>query len=257
MPPYLQLYASVKSFTESSDRTDRVNTSWIIGSNSTFSLSWSASPTAGCGYVVDWCPTSGHCKVEWLKVPPNQTNAIISSSKSLPTKQLHLCNITFPDAAIHLFCYFSTTESFIEGVRYSLSVYACTQGAPVLLERREGYVSEKSKIESFDCSVAHFVQQCFTRVMLLPGIEDGLFKSLKWKQQDSDVEVFWDPINPREQSAFIQGYVLYCSGVNNDIDVNVSTGNVTPSYFLMMGHKLCYEGYTVHSVSHLLNLLHK
>lgn len=94
-------------------------------------------------------------------------------------------------------------------------------------------------------------------VMLLPGIEDGLFKSLKWKQQDSDVEVFWDPINLREQSAFIQGYVLYCSGVNNDIDVNVSTGNVTPSYFLMMGHKLCYEGYTVHSVSHLLNLLHK
>lgn len=42
-----------------------------------------------------------------------------------------------------------------------------------------------------------------------PGIEDPLFKSLKLKQQDSNVEVSWDPIPLREQTAFIQGYILY------------------------------------------------
>ncbi|XP_070781233.1 leukemia inhibitory factor receptor-like [Enoplosus armatus] len=145
----------------------RVNTSRIIGSKGSFDLSWSASPTASCGYVVDWCPTSGHCSVEWLKVPPNETKARIFS------------------------------ENLSDGVRYSLSIFACTQGAPVLLDRREGYVSEKR-------------------------IEDGLFKSLKWKQSYSDVEVSWDRIPLGEQSAFIQGYVLYILDNNSNVDVNVS-----------------------------------
>ena len=52
--------------------------------------------------------------------------------------------------------YFSTLENFKDGLRYTLSVYACTQEAPVLLQRREGYVREKSKIEIFDISVQYF-----------------------------------------------------------------------------------------------------
>lgn len=97
--------------------------------------------------------------MEWLKVSPNETNASIFSSKfySSPANQLHLCNITFPCVTMHLPRYFSTPENFNDGVRYSLSIYACTQGAPFLLERREGYVSEESKIELFDFPVSHYL----------------------------------------------------------------------------------------------------
>ncbi|KAM9338351.1 leukemia inhibitory factor receptor-like [Symphorus nematophorus] len=153
----------------SPDRTERVNTSRILGSSGSFHLSWSASPVASCGYIVDWCPTVGQCEVEWLKVPPNETSAIVSS------------------------------ETFTDGVRYSLSVYACTQGAPVLLERREGYVREKK-------------------------IEGSLFEPLTKELQDSCVKVSWNRIDPRNQSAFIQGYVLlgYFSD-SGKIAVNVST----------------------------------
>lgn len=121
----------------------------ILGSNGGFNLSWSASPIASCGYIVDWCPALGESRVEWVKVPPSETNASIFSGKSysLPSKLLHLCNKTFSCLTIHLFCYIRTPENFKDGLRYLLSIYACTQGAPVLLERREGYVREKSKIQ--------------------------------------------------------------------------------------------------------------
>ncbi|XP_040013095.1 leukemia inhibitory factor receptor-like [Xiphias gladius] len=149
-----------------------VNNLQINRKNGSFSLSWSASPAASCGYIVDWCPTSGHCSLEWLKVPPHEHNANIFS------------------------------KNLKDGLRYSLSLYACTQGAPVLLERGEGYVSEER-------------------------IKDGLFVPLKWKQQDSDVEVSWNPVSLTEQTAFIQGYILYCTDKDNDnkIVCNVSTDN--------------------------------
>lgn len=157
------MFWSNPTFKESSF-SDRTGVSWIVGSEGRFNLSWSASPTASCGYIVDWCPTTGRCSVEWLKVPANETNASIFS------------------------------KNFSDGVRYTLSIYACTQGAPVLLERREGYVREKK-------------------------IENSLFKSLKSKQRDSDVELSWEPISLKEQTAFIQGYVLYDSDSNNKIVV--------------------------------------
>ncbi|XP_068561579.1 oncostatin-M-specific receptor subunit beta-like [Cebidichthys violaceus] len=162
----------------------RVNTSWIVGSGGGFTLSWSASPTASCGYIVDWCPTLGQCVVEWKRVPPNDTKASIFS------------------------------KNFRSGVRYSLSVHACTQAAPVLLERREGYVSEQR-------------------------IQDGLFK-LKKKQQGSDYEVSWDRISLREQPAFIHGYVLYCSD-NNGV-INVSTDD--PEATSLTARNLRFSSYT-------------
>lgn len=63
--------------------------------------------------------------------------------------------------------------------------------------------------------------------MLFPGIEDGLFKSLTLKKQDSDVEVSWDPINPEKQPAFINGYVLYCWDTDSNVSIIVSTGIVS------------------------------
>ncbi|KAM8744290.1 leukemia inhibitory factor receptor-like isoform 1-T3 [Acanthopagrus schlegelii] len=161
---------TIPSCSPVTERTERANGFGIVRSGGSFNLSWSPSPAASCGYIVDWCPTVGHCKVEWLKVAPNQTSARIFS------------------------------KNFTDGVRYLISVYACTQGAPVLLNRLEDYVRE-------------------TR------IKDGLFKSLKWKQQNSDVEVYWDHINQREQSAFIQGYVLYWSEKDSNENFLVSTVN--------------------------------
>ncbi|XP_035464805.2 leukemia inhibitory factor receptor [Scophthalmus maximus] len=146
--------------------TTRLNTFGFTGSNGRVSLSWSASPAARCGYVVDWHPTSDPWIVDWLKVPPHETNATIFS------------------------------KNFQSGLRYSFSISACTQAAPVLLERGEGYVWEEK-------------------------IQDGLFKTLTWKQKGSDVEVSWLPISPTEQSAFIQGYILYWSDNNNDDSHNV------------------------------------
>ncbi|KAM8749706.1 oncostatin-M-specific receptor subunit beta-like isoform 2-T2 [Acanthopagrus schlegelii] len=161
---------TIPSFSPVSDGAERANGSWIVRSGGSFNLSWSPSPAASCGYIVDWCPSVGRCKAEWLKVAPNQTSARIFS------------------------------ENFTDGVRYLISVYACTQGAPLLLNTLEDYVRE-------------------TR------IKDKLFKSLKWKQQDSDVEVFWDRVNQREQSAFIQGYVLYWTEQDSNENFSVSTVN--------------------------------
>ncbi|XP_047426664.1 leukemia inhibitory factor receptor-like isoform X2 [Mugil cephalus] len=169
------------------DRT-RVNTSGITGSNSSFSLSWSASMKATCGYVVDWCPF-GHGTVEWLKVPPNKTNARISS------------------------------ENFKDGIRYLLSIYACTERAPVLLERFEGYVKEKR-------------------------IKDELFKSLKFKQQDSNVEVNWDPIPLKEQTAFIRGYTLYALDKNSPV-FSVSTDNPEATSLTATNLKITSYTFTV------------
>ncbi|XP_034564839.1 leukemia inhibitory factor receptor-like [Notolabrus celidotus] len=151
------------------DRTT-VNTSRIIGSDGGFNLSWSESPAAGCGYIVDWCPTSESCRMEWLKVSPDQTKARVVS------------------------------KNFRDGQRYTLSVYACTHTAPVLLERREGYIKEQR-------------------------MKDSIFTSLKWNQQDSDVVVSWKPVPLRDQTAFIVGFVLYCEDDNNKIVCNVSTDN--------------------------------
>ncbi|XP_073334429.1 oncostatin-M-specific receptor subunit beta-like [Pagrus major] len=171
-----------------SDGTERANTSWIVRSSGSFNLSWSPSPAASCGYIVDWCPTVGHCKVEWLKVSPNQTNARIFS------------------------------KNFTDGVRYLISVYACTQEAPVLLDRSEDYVRE-------------------TR------IKDGLFQSLKWKQKDSDVEVYWDPINQREQSAFIRGYVLYWWENDSSEKFSTNASTVNPEDTSLTARKLPINNY--------------
>uniref|UniRef100_A0A3Q3IPJ3 Fibronectin type-III domain-containing protein n=1 Tax=Monopterus albus TaxID=43700 RepID=A0A3Q3IPJ3_MONAL len=135
--------------------TTSVNSSWIIGNNGSFSLSWSASPKASCGYIVDWCPTSGHCVVDWLRVPSYETNAVI----------------------------------FSNGVRYSLSIFACTQGAPVLLERREGYVKEESKMQMCD----FLIRYCLLNVsvaqkyILFTNVLPMLHRNTRWPLQNIEM----------------------------------------------------------------------
>lgn len=126
----------------------------ISGSAGGFNLSWPADPAASCGYIVDWCAASGAGSIDWLRVPPSDTSVRVVS------------------------------EDFRDGLRYLLSVYACTDGAPVLLQRREGYAKE-------------------TR------IENILFESLRFEERGSDVEVSWDPVPLRKLTAFIHGYNLH------------------------------------------------
>lgn len=129
---------------------DKPATYRAIGSNSIFNLSLPSNHQAVCGYILDWCPTQGQCEDEWLKVPPNQTHA-----------------------TVHF-------KTFDKGASKSLSVYACTKGAPVLLEKRE----------LLDCSMS-------------------LFKPLRLKQRGSRVEISWDHLNLHEQETFIKGYTVY------------------------------------------------
>ncbi|XP_039634673.1 leukemia inhibitory factor receptor-like isoform X2 [Perca fluviatilis] len=152
-------------------------------------------------YEVTWTKTTERERQNRTKVAPNN----FSLALSLDTTVGHIVtvtarNINGSSAPSTITIPSSNPENFKDGLRYTLSVYACTQGAPVLLQRREGYVGEKK-------------------------IQDGLFKSVKGQQQDWDYEVSWEPISRREQTAFIQGYVLYCLDNNNNKVINFSTDN--------------------------------
>uniref|UniRef100_A0A4W5PU24 Fibronectin type-III domain-containing protein n=1 Tax=Hucho hucho TaxID=62062 RepID=A0A4W5PU24_9TELE len=144
----------------------------IVGSDGGFDLSWSASPNASCGYVVDWCPTHTKCRLEWVKVPAGITRARIQSGKI-----------------------------FEEGVRYTLSIYACTPWAPELWERREGYVKEFPK---------------------------GQIQRLAAEQHGPDtVLISWTGIPPENQTAFIHGYIIYYFDTSHPSSLrmfNVTTG---------------------------------
>lgn len=189
--------SSPSSITIPSLSLDRagVNTSWITGINGSFTLSLPACPPTSCGFIVDWCPTLGNCTPEWLRVPPDQTDITISS------------------------------EHFIDGLRYSLSIYACTQGSPVLLQRREGYVRE-------------------TR------IEDNLFKSLAFRQQDSGVEVSWEYVAHREQTAAIHGYTLYYQEPNSSV-FNVSTDDLEATSLMVRNLNVSSYTFTMAAATRL------
>lgn len=75
-------------------------------------------------------------------------------------------------------------------------------------------------------------------------IKDGLFKSVKWKQQNLNVEVSWDPINLKEQTAFIKGYVMDCTDDTTKTSVSFSTGIVKLS-FATTAKNYAPEGFTM------------
>uniref|UniRef100_A0A3P9LMT7 Fibronectin type-III domain-containing protein n=1 Tax=Oryzias latipes TaxID=8090 RepID=A0A3P9LMT7_ORYLA len=167
----------------------QVKTSRISGTNGAFSVSWRGSPEASCGYIVDWYPVEDPWSVDWMKLPPNQTSANI------------------------------TSKHLTDGCRYFLSVYACTRGSPVLVERREGYATE-------------------TR------IQGTLFQSLNHKQRNLDVEVSWDPIPLSRQTAYIHGYNLYCWNSNKHV-VNVSTADPEATSLTAKGLEVDLYEFTV------------
>ncbi|KAG9265554.1 leukemia inhibitory factor receptor-like [Astyanax mexicanus] len=137
--------------------SDNDITSPISGYNSVFNVSWEPSPYSSCGYVVDWFPTyrAEMCAVNWTK-----------------TK--------VPYATVHL--------GLESGVKYTLSVYACTSGAPQLLERRSGYAKE------------------------LPP--SGTVQGLKADLQGSDVMLSWEDVPEEQQNGVILGYKVYYTARN-------------------------------------------
>ncbi|KAI3361999.1 hypothetical protein L3Q82_012204 [Scortum barcoo] len=161
-------------------------------------------------YEVTWARTTERKQQNRTKVAQNKNSLALNQDGISYIVTVTARNVNGSSSPSTITIPSFSPENFSNGVRYLLSIYACTQGAPVLLERREGYVSEER-------------------------IEDGLFKSLKWKQQYSDVEVYWDPIPLREQTAFIQGYALYCLDNNNNVVINVSKAdNLIKAIFISL-----------------------
>ncbi|KAI7796172.1 putative leukemia inhibitory factor receptor alpha b, partial [Triplophysa rosa] len=96
-----------------------VNLKRINGSNGGFDIVWLESSSSTCGYVVDWFPTYSKekCAVQWKRIPAGHLSTRIES------------------------------KFLKQGVRYNVSVYSCTAGAPQLLQRGEGYAIEKKPFE--------------------------------------------------------------------------------------------------------------
>ncbi|XP_023193528.1 leukemia inhibitory factor receptor-like [Xiphophorus maculatus] len=150
-----------------------MNLSCFTGSDGGLDLSWSHHPEASCGYMVDWFPALEGDRVDWLKLPPSQNRVRIKPKND------------------------------VAGRRYSVSIYACTGGAPLLLERKDGFFTEKQ-------------------------IQPKLFQPLSYKLRGSDVEIYWDPVPLREQPACIHGYVLYYFK-NRGEPISVTTENPADS----------------------------
>lgn len=72
----------------------------------------------------------------------------------------------------------------------------------------------------------------------------GLFKSATGKQQNLNVEVSWDPINLKEQTAFIKGYVIDCTDDTTKTSVSFSTG-IAKLSFVTTAKNYAPKGFTI------------
>ncbi|KAF4077565.1 hypothetical protein AMELA_G00209640 [Ameiurus melas] len=151
-----------------------VNTSRIKGNNGSFDVFWEPSPNSSCGYVLDWYATykANVCSkmekksvLKWRKIASSSSKEKIYSDRVLDT-------------------------DFKEGVKYTLSVYACSSGAPYLLQRREGYMVE------------------------LPP--SGTVQNLSAKQEGLNIDLSWINVHEEEHRGFIEGYNVYYSYSGGD-----------------------------------------
>ncbi|XP_036382342.1 LOW QUALITY PROTEIN: LIF receptor subunit alpha a [Megalops cyprinoides] len=173
---------------------DEVHASYeVLGRDGGFDLFWPADANSSCGYVVDWCPTSSgqNCSLDWVKVPTANTSARIQSK-------------------------------FVPGVRYTFSIYACTSGAPELLERREGYVEELAPLQQVS--------------------------GLKAQQIGSGVLLSWNGIPLESQGGFIRGYIIYVSNSSHLIPIaNITDPNArnhTVTHLSPSTYKFTVKAYT-------------
>lgn len=146
----------------------------LTGSNGGFDLWWSSDVNGSRGFVVEWIPSgcAGLCSVNWLKVSGSNSSVRVPS------------------------------ESLEAGVRYTVSVYSLSAGAPVVLERWSGYSQELTPAES---------------VVDLSAV-----------QISSDVLLSWKAVPMKRQRGFIRGYTVYLSNAARlELLANVSDPDVS------------------------------
>ncbi|XP_051959944.1 LIF receptor subunit alpha b isoform X2 [Xyrauchen texanus] len=141
----------------------------INSSNGGFTMFWEESSHSSCGYVVDWFPTYSkkRCADEWRKIPSG-----------------HLSTWIPP-------------EFFQPGVRYTISVYACTAGAPQLLQRREGYAIEQRPSEKI--------------------------QNLRSEREGRTLVLSWNTVPFGKQGGFILGYRLVIFNSDTKRTINTKT----------------------------------
>ncbi|XP_023692483.2 LIF receptor subunit alpha a [Paramormyrops kingsleyae] len=166
----------------------------MVGRDGMFHLSWPPSPNSTCGYVVTWYHMSWeqNCSLDWEKLLGDNSSTRIQS------------------------------ESFIAGERYTFSVYACTPGAPLLLEKRLGYVEEQAPT--------------------------GTVTRLMADQEDSSVRLSWDPVPLEGQRGFIRGYLIYLYNVTHlqllENITDPSTMSYTATQLSYATYKFTVKAYT-------------
>ncbi|KAJ7994315.1 hypothetical protein DPEC_G00264600 [Dallia pectoralis] len=140
---------------------EEIPVSKVQFNSSGFPVSWEAHVNASCGYVLEWYRTGcvRDCLVEWTRVMPGHTCTAVQSDR------------------------------FLSGVRYTLSVYACSLEAPLLLRRWHGYMEEMAPS------------------MAVPG--------LSLDQKGSGVQLTWGQIPLEHQRGFILGYNVYLTHTSN------------------------------------------
>ncbi|XP_016365738.1 leukemia inhibitory factor receptor-like isoform X1 [Sinocyclocheilus rhinocerous] len=151
---------------------NEVDISHISSSNGGFKMSWEEYPYSTCGYVVEWFPTykKTQCAVAWEKIPKCDSGACETWNQS---------------------------GIFEAGVRYTVSVYACTDDSPKLLKRSEGYAIEK---------------------------QPGKVEKLEGENKGRNVELSWAEVHLEQQNGFIRGYkvITLLSGSETSINMAVT-----------------------------------
>ncbi|XP_016421100.1 leukemia inhibitory factor receptor-like [Sinocyclocheilus rhinocerous] len=151
----------------------QLSVSELLGTNGSFVLSWEPNVNASSGYVVEWFPTgcSGLCPVDWKKLPESDSSFTVNS------------------------------DSLVAGVRYTVSVYSLSTGAPTLLQRWQGYSQEMIPSQSVS--------------------------ELSPNQTGSDVLLSWRATEMKQQRGFIRGYTIYLANAAHlDLIANITDPEV-------------------------------
>ncbi|XP_026090680.1 leukemia inhibitory factor receptor-like isoform X1 [Carassius auratus] len=130
---------------------NEVSISHINSSNGGFEISLEEYRCSTCGLVVEWFLTynKSQCGVEWERIPKCDRGTWNKSDNLKP------------------------------GERYTVSVYACSNDAPKLLKRSEGYAIEE---------------------------KPGKVENLTGKNNGITIELSWNKVPLHLQKGFIQGY---------------------------------------------------
>ncbi|XP_073681052.1 leukemia inhibitory factor receptor-like [Garra rufa] len=150
---------------------NEISITHINGNNGGFEMTWEEHPSSTCGYVVEWFSTDNktQCAVEWEKIPECDSDA----------------------------CYtWNQSGIFEAGVRYTVSIYACTDDGPKLFRRSKGYAIEQE-----------------------PGKVQGLTSTYTRR----NLELSWKEVPLNQQKGFIRGYKVKTLNSDSEIDTIVTT----------------------------------